>query len=72
MAELVIKLMKKPILHILLVVVLAFLINACDFLKDEDSEPVPAANFTHTLDHNLGGTPGAVVDYFYTFESDVD
>jgi len=72
MAELVIKLMKKQILHIILVVGIALLINACDFLKDEDSEQEQAANFTNTLDQNLGGTQGAVGDYFYNFENDVD
>ena len=72
MAELVIKLMKKQILHITLVVGIALLINACDFLKDEDSEQEQAANFTNTLDQNLGGTQGAVGDYFYNFENDVD
>ena len=72
MAELVIKLMKKQILHIILVVGIALLINACDFLKDEDSEQEQAANFTNTLDQNLGGNQGAVGDYFYNFENDVD
>ena len=71
-AELVIKLMKKQILHIILVVGIALLINACDFLKDEDSEQEQAANFTNTLDQNLGGNQGAVGDYFYNFENDVD
>ncbi|MDP6170085.1 MAG: hypothetical protein QF780_08770 [Candidatus Marinimicrobia bacterium] len=64
--------MKKQILHIILVVGIALLINACDFLKDEDSEQEQAANFTNTLDQNLGGTQGAVGDYFYNFENDVD
>jgi len=72
MAELVIKLMKKQILHIILVVGMALLINACDFLKDEESEQEQEINFTNTLDQNLGGSQGAVGDYFYNFENDVD
>jgi len=72
MAELVIKLMKKQILHIIVVVGMALLINACDFLKDEESEQEQEINFTNTLDQNLGGSQGAVGDYFYNFENDVD
>ena len=72
MAELVIKLMKKQILHIILAVGMALLINACDFLKDEESEQEQEINFTNTLDQNLGGSQGAVGDYFYNFENDVD
>jgi len=72
MAELVIKLMKKQILHIIVVVGMALLINACDFLKDEESEQEQEINFTNTLDQNLGGAQGAVGDYFYNFENDVD
>jgi len=64
--------MKKQILHILLVVGMALLINACDFLKDEESEQEQEINFTNTLDQNLGGAQGAVGDYFYNFENDVD
>jgi len=64
--------MKKQILHILLVVGMALLINACDFLKDEESEQEQEINFTNTLDQNLGGSQGAVGDYFYNFENDVD
>ena len=51
---------------------MALLINACDFLKDEESEQEQEINFTNTLDQNLGGAQGAVGDYFYNFENDVD
>ena len=69
-AEIVIKLMKKQILDIsLLFVALSF--SGCDFLKDEESEQESAVSFENTLGQNLGGVQGAVTDYFYNFENDV-
>ena len=62
--------MKKQILDIsLLFIALSF--SACDFLKDEESEQEAEVNFENTLGQNLGGIQGAVTDYFYNFENDV-
>ena len=47
-------------------------VGACDFLKDEEPEQDQSINFTNTLGQNLGGTQGAVADYFYNFENDVN
>jgi hypothetical protein len=64
--------MKKQILDISLIVLMAFSMNACDFLKDEETEQEQAVDFTNTLNQNLGGTQGAITDYFYNFENDVN
>ena len=71
-AELVIKLMKKQILHILVIASMSFIIGACDFLKEEDSVETNEPSYTNTLDQSLGSSQGAVTDYFYDFENDVN
>ena len=71
-AELVIKLMKKQILHILVIASMSFIIGACDFLKEEDSVETNETSYTNTLDQSLGSNQGAVTDYFYDFENDVN
>ena len=71
-AELVIKLMKKQILHILVIASMSFIIGACDFLKEEDSVETNEPSYTNTLDQSLGSNQGAVTDYFYDFENDVN
>ncbi len=64
--------MKKQILDISLMILMAFSMNACDFLKDEEAEQEQAVDFTNTLNQNLSGTQGAITDYFYNFENDVN
>ena len=64
--------MKKQILHILVVTSISFIIGACDFLKDEELEETKEVSYTNTLDQNLGSSQGAVTDYFYNFENDVN
>ena len=50
----------------------ALFVSACDFLKDEETEQEQSINYTNTLGQDLGGIQGAVADYFYNFESNVD
>ena len=64
--------MKKQILHKSVILYTALFVGACDFLKDEEAEQEESINYTNTLGQNLGGTQGAVADYFYNFESNVD
>ena len=64
--------MKKQILHISVVLYVVVFIGACDFLKDEETEQEQLINYTNTLGQNLGGTQGAVSEYFYNFENDVN
>ena len=64
--------MKKQILHILIVASMPFIIGACDFLKEEESEQTNETSYTNTLDQSLGSNQGAVADYFYDFENDVN
>ena len=64
--------MKKQILHILVVTSMSFIIGACDFLKEEELEETKEVSYTNTLDQNLGSSQGAVTDYFYNFENDVN
>ena len=64
--------MKKQILHILVVTSISFIIGACDFLKDEELEETKEVSYTNTLEQNLGSNQGAVTDYFYNFENDVN
>ena len=64
--------MKKQILYKSAIVCTALFVGACDFLKDEETEQEQLINYTNTLAQNLGGTQGAVADYFYNFESNVD
>jgi hypothetical protein len=40
--------MKKQILDISLMILMAFSMNACDFLKDEETEQEQAVDFTNT------------------------
>ena len=62
--ELVIKLMKKQILHKSIMLCVALFVGACDFLEDEKTEQEQSINYTNTLGQDLGGTQGAVADYF--------
>ena len=64
--------MKKQILHILIVASMPFIIGACDFLNEEESEQTSETSYTNTLDQSLGSNQGAVADYFYDFENDVN
>ena len=64
--------MKKQILHKSVILYTALFVGACDFLKEEEAEQEESINYTNTLGQNLGGTQGAVADYFYNFESNVD
>ena len=64
--------MKKQILHILVVTSMSLIIGACDFLKEEELEETKEVSYTNTLDQNLGSSQGAVTDYFYNFENDVN
>ena len=64
--------MKKQILHILVIASMSFIIGACDFLKEEDSVETNETSYTNTLDQSLGSNQGAVTDYFYDFENDVN
>ncbi|MFL3015793.1 MAG: hypothetical protein ACJZ2B_08310 [Candidatus Neomarinimicrobiota bacterium] len=64
--------MKKQILHILIVASMPFIIGACDFLKEEESGQTNETSYTNTLDQSLGSNQGAVADYFYDFENDVN
>ena len=64
--------MKKQILHILVIASMSFIIGACDFLKEEDSVETNEPSYTNTLDQSLGSNQGAVTDYFYDFENDVN
>ena len=64
--------MKKQILHILVVTSMSFIIGACDFLKEEELEETKEVSYTNTLEQNLGSNQGAVTDYFYNFENDVN
>ena len=64
--------MKKQILHILVIASMSFIIGACDFLKEEDSVETNEPSYTNTLDQSLGSSQGAVTDYFYDFENDVN
>ena len=64
--------MKKQILHILVISSMPFIIGACDFLNEEESEQTSETSYTNTLDQSLGSNQGAVADYFYDFENDVN
>ena len=64
--------MKKQILHILVIASMSFIIGACDFLNEEDSVETNEPSYTNTLDQSLGSNQGAVTDYFYDFENDVN
>ena len=64
--------MKKQILHILVISSMPFIIGACDFLKEEESGQTNETSYTNTLDQSLGSNQGAVADYFYDFENDVN
>ena len=60
-AKLVIKLMKKQILHILVVTSMSFIIGACDFLKEEELEETKEVSYTNTLEQNLGSNQGCLL-----------
>ena len=46
--------------------------SSCDFLKDSEEDKEKEANHSNTLNQNLGGDQGAISEYFYNFENDVE
>jgi len=64
--------MKKQISHITLTIFILLLGSSCDFLKDTEEDKEKEANHSNTLSQNLGGDQGAISEYFYNFENDVE
>ena len=64
--------MKKQISHISIILTLAIFVSSCDFLKDSEEDKKQKASYNNTLNQNLGGNQGAISDYFYNFENDVE
>ena len=64
--------MKKQISHITLTIFILLLGSSCDFLKDTEEDKEKEANHSNTLNQNLGGDQGAISEYFYNFENDVE
>ena len=64
--------MKKQISHIILIILHSVLVTSCDFLKDSQEDKEKEASYNNTLNKSLGGSEGAVSDYFYNFENDVE
>ena len=64
--------MKKQISHISIILTLAIFAPSCDFLKDSEEDKKQKASYNNTLNQNLGGNQGAISDYFYNFENDVE
>tara|TARA_Y100001934_G_scaffold251083_1_gene313936 strand:- start:974 stop:3226 length:2253 start_codon:yes stop_codon:yes gene_type:complete len=65
------KSMKKNILHVNLLVWIVFYNISCDFLDESESDSEKVINYRNTLNQDLGGSQGAVSEYFYNFENDV-
>ncbi len=72
MIELVIKLMKKQILLLKSVFGLCFIGISCGIIEQEDTEEQEQISFSNTLGQDLGGSQGAISEYFYNFENDVN
>ena len=64
--------MKIQIIRLSLVFVIAFFLASCDFLKEEEAQEQQSEQYTNTLNQSLGGAEGAITDYFYNFENDVN
>ena len=64
--------MKKQISHLILIILHSVLVTSCDFLKDSQEDKEKEASYNNTLNKSLGGSEGAVSDYFYNFENDVE
>ena len=64
--------MKKQISHISIILTLVIFASSCDFLKDSEEDKEQRASYNNTLNQNLGGNQGAISDYFYNFENDVE
>ena len=64
--------MKKQISHLILIILHSVLVTSCDFLKDSQEDKEKEASYNNTLNQSLGGSEGAVSDYFYNFENDVE
>jgi len=64
--------MKKQISHITLTIFILLLGSSFDFLKDTEEDKEKEANHSNTLNQNLGGDQGAISEYFYNFENDVE
>ena len=64
--------MKIQIIRLSLVFGIAFFLASCDFLKEEETQEQQSEQYTNTLNQSLGGAEGAITDYFYNFENDVN
>ena len=64
--------MKKQISHIPITLTLVIFASSCDFLKDSEEDKNQKLSYNNTLNQNLGGNQGAISDYFYNFENDVE
>ena len=64
--------MKIQIIRLSLVFGIAFFLSSCDFLKEEETQEQQSEQYTNTLNQSLGGAEGAITDYFYNFENDVN
>ena len=66
--------MKKEVIHILLLIA-SFIISSCDFLseeKEDNSNENVVSSSTNTLSSSLNGEQGAISEYFYNFENNVN
>ena len=64
--------MKKQIIRKFLVSGFVLFFCSCDFLKVVESSENETQGFTNTLNQSLGGSQGAISEYFYNFENDVN
>ena len=64
--------MKIQIIRLSLVFGIALFLASCDFLKEEETQEQQSEQYTNTLNQSLGGAEGAITDYFYNFENDVN
>ncbi len=64
--------MKKQIIRKFLVSGFVLFFCSCDFMKEEEASENEPQGFTNTLNQSLGGDQGAISEYFYNFENDVN
>ena len=64
--------MKKQIIRKFLVSGFVLFFCSCDFMKEEEASENEPQGFTNTLNQSLGGSQGAISEYFYNFENDVN
>ena len=64
--------MKKQIIRKFLVSGFVLFFCSCDFMKEEEASENETQGFTNTLNQSLGGDQGAISEYFYNFENDVN